>query len=129
MEKNNKDAVLNDIDLIPEDTSYEAVIDLLYKVLEEIAWLKSDLMGLKFLISTPQLVNKKAGRKKCKMYYMDKEITDIELKDLTKKMSTAEILKDFKYVNEYGQVINPVLSRDNKKKCNNMINNRTRYLK
>ena len=127
MESNNKDAVLNDIDLIPEDTSYEAVIDLIHKALEELACIRSDVMGLKFLISSPQLVGKNAGRKRCKMYYMDKEITDKELKDLKKQISTAEILKDFKYVNEYGRVINPALSNDNKKKCKSMINNRTRY--
>ena len=123
---NSEDAVLNNIELIPDDTSNKEIINLLYKALDEIAGLRSEIIGLNLLVTKPQLVNKKYGRHRCKMYYMDKEISDKELKDLKKQLKPAEILKDFKYINEYNEIILGSGNSQSKQLCRNMIANRTR---
>ena len=123
---NSEDAVLNNIELIPEDTSNKEIINLLYKALDEISCLRSEVTGLTLLVTAPRLVNKNAGRHRCKMYYMDKEISDKELKDLKKQLKPAEILKDFKYINEYNEIILGSGNSQSKQLCRNMIANRTR---
>ena len=124
--ENNKDTVISDMDLIPEGTSNDELKELLYKTLDEIDCLRSEVFGLGLLVTKPQLVNKQYGRKRCKMYYMDKEITDKELKDLKKQLKIAEILKDFKYINEYNEIILGSGNSQSKQLCRNMIANRTR---
>ena len=72
------------------------------------------------------LVIKNYGRHKCKIFYDDKEITDEELRYLRRSLTPAQILKDFKYINEYNELIIPTVSPEYKQLCRNMIANRTR---
>lgn len=121
-----KDLVIDNLDFDYEDTDTKEMKELFKMTCEQIKAMNNELVKIKDLLAQSKQVNKNVGRKKCKLYYDNVEITDEQLKNLKKEMSTAEILKDFRYVNEYNQLINPNASAEQKQLCRNMIANRTR---
>ena len=121
-----KDLVIDTLDFDYEDTDTKEMKELFKMTCEQIKAMNNELVKIKDLLAQSKQVNKNVGRKKCKLYYDNVEITDEQLKNLKKEMSTAEILKDFRYVNEYNQLINPNASAEQKQLCRNMIANRTR---
>lgn len=123
---NMEDVLLHDMELIPEDTSDADLKGLMIDTLNKLDVINSEIQGLKILVTSQRQVNKNYGRKRCKMYYQDKLISDKELVDLRKQIPTAEILKDFKYINEYNEIILGYGNSQSKQLCRNMIANRTR---
>ena len=115
---------LNNNDIIPEGTWDMSEFD----ILESLKSVEQKLDRIENMISNLVQVNNinkhnsTAGRKCLKMYYENKLIDNeylIHLKDVL-GLSIGQILKDFFYVDQYGDVIK------DKKKCRNMINNRLR---
>ena len=115
---------LNNNDIIPEGTWYMSEFD----ILDSLKLVEQKLDNIEKLITEKLQVNNsvspksKAGRKKLKMYYENKLIDNeylIHLKDVL-GLSIGQILKDFFYVDQYGDVIK------DKDKCRNFINNRLR---
>lgn len=123
----NEDTVLDGMDFDYEDTSDKELKELLKNTLVSLVGLNESVGKLMEIVSSQYQVNKNVGRKGCKMFYNNKEISNEDLKKLRAKMSVAEILRDFTYINEYSELITPYLDDESKIRCRAMITNRLRW--
>ena len=122
----NEDALLNDIELIPEDAEDKELKKLLRDTLVKLGGIEEEIESIKNLVTQQKLVKKngepkkKPGRKKCIMYYCEQEVTEEYLRYLKYDMevSIAKILDDFYYVTEKGYEV-----RD-REECRGYLGNR-----
>lgn len=124
---NSKDTVLDSMNFELDDTCKVENEGILKNILDSIDKLNNKVDVLLERLPDAGHVGKSVGRKKCIMLYNNQEISNDELRELSKTKSVAEILRDFTYISEDGVLVVPNESKESKVRCRSMINNRLRW--